>query len=73
MTFSGGNLEKATQAQIKAIPLIKALFSEVNPIPVKAGLNMIGYNCGVPRLPLVEMTQENQAILKCEIEQMKKA
>lgn len=71
--FLGGNLEKATQAQIKAIPLIKALFSEVNPSPVKAGLNMIGYNCGVPRLPLVEMTQENQAILKREIEQMKKA
>ncbi len=70
--FLGGNLEKATQAQIKAIPLIKALFSEVNPSPVKAGLNMIGYNCGVPRLPLVEMTQENQAILKREIEQMKK-
>jgi len=70
--FLGGNLEKATQAQIKAIPLIKALFSEVNPSPVKAVLNMIGYNCGVPRLPLVEMTQENQAILKREIEQMKK-
>lgn len=71
--FLAGNLQKAIQAQIKAIPLIKALFLEVNPIPVKAGLNLIGYDCGIPRLPLVEMTQEKQAFLKQEIEQFKKA
>lgn len=69
--FFEGNIEKAKNAQIKAIPLIKALFCEVNPIPVKAGLNMIGYNAGMPRLPLVEMTKANQEILKNEIEKIK--
>ena len=50
--------------QIDAIPLIKALFSEVNPIPVKAGLNMIGYDYGIPRLPLIEMSDEGKEILR---------
>lgn len=69
--FLEGNIEKAKNAQIKAIPLIKALFCEVNPIPVKAALNMVGYNAGIPRLPLVEMTKANQEILKNEIEKIK--
>lgn len=68
--FFNKNLDKAINAQIKAIPLIKALFCEVNPIPVKAGLNMIGYNVGIPRLPLVEMSNSNQEILKKEIQNL---
>jgi 4-hydroxy-tetrahydrodipicolinate synthase len=62
--FFDGNVEEAAKMQLDAIPLIKALFSEVNPIPVKAALNMIGYNYGIPRLPLVEMTKEGQDKLK---------
>ena len=69
--FWNQNIEKASKAQIKAIPLIKALFCEVNPIPVKAALNMIGYEAGVPRLPLVEMSKEAQEILKKEIQKIK--
>ena len=46
--------------QLDAIPLIKELFSEVNPIPLKAALNIIGYNYGVPRLPLIEMTEDGK-------------
>ena len=65
--FLNQNLEKATQAQIKAIPLIKALFSEVNPIPVKAAMNMMGYQVGIPRLPLVEMSEEGKKLLEAEI------
>ena len=65
------NIEVAQNAQLKAIPLIKALFCEVNPIPVKAALNMIGYNVGIPRLPLIEMSMENQKFLKQEIEKIK--
>ncbi len=42
--------------QLKALPLINALFSEVNPIPVKAALQEMGFNTGIPRLPLVELT-----------------
>ena len=62
--FFKGCIEEACKMQIDAIPLIKALFSEVNPIPVKAGLNMIGYDYGIPRLPLIEMSDEGKEILR---------
>lgn len=58
--YFSGNMKEAAKMQIDAIPLIKALFSEVNPIPVKAALNMIGYNFGIPRLPLIEMSEEGK-------------
>lgn len=62
--FFNGKIKEATKMQLDAIPLIKALFSEVNPIPVKAALNMMGYNYGKPRLPLIEMTEKGKEILK---------
>ena len=62
--FFEGEIEEACKMQIDAIPLIKALFSEVNPIPVKAALNMIGYDYGIPRLPLIEMSDEGKEILR---------
>lgn len=62
--FFEGNIEKATKMQLDSIPLTKALFSEVNPIPVKAALNMIGYDYGTPRLPLIEMSEGNKLKLK---------
>lgn len=65
--FEKGNLQNAINSQIKAIPLIKALFSEVNPIPVKAALNMIGFNVGIPRLPLLEMSESGKEKLKREL------
>lgn len=69
--FLEGNINKAIDGQIKAIPLIKALFSEVNPIPVKAGLNMVGYNIGIPRLPLIEMSEKGKEKLQKAIEEYK--
>ncbi len=42
--FQNGNISKSIEAQLKVLPLVKALFSEVNPIPIKAALNMVGYN-----------------------------
>lgn len=69
--FLEGNINKAIDGQIKAIPLIKALFSEVNPIPVKAGLNMVGYNVGIPRLPLIEMSEKGKEKLQKAIEEYK--
>lgn len=69
--FLEGNTSKALDGQIKAIPLIKALFCEVNPIPVKAGLNMIGYNVGIPRLPLIEMSEKGKERLKTAIDEYK--
>lgn len=66
--FLNGDLEKAISLQLESLPLINALFSEVNPIPVKAALNMIGYDFGIPRLPLVEMSEAGKKMLEKEIE-----
>lgn len=65
--FLDGKINTAKQMQLEAIPLIKALFSEVNPIPVKAALNLLGYHFGVPRLPLTKMSEEKEKILKSEL------
>lgn len=62
--YFNGNIELATKMQIECIELVEALFCEVNPIPVKAALNMLGYNYGTPRLPLVEMTEDGQKKLQ---------
>ena len=58
---------EAQDMQLDAIYLIKALFSEVNPIPVKAALNMLGYNAGIPRLPLIEMSEKGKEKLEKEL------
>ncbi|MBR3249885.1 MAG: 4-hydroxy-tetrahydrodipicolinate synthase [Clostridia bacterium] len=55
--FFDGNIKEATKMQLDAIPLINTLFAEVNPIPVKAALNIIGYDFGEPRLPLVSASK----------------
>lgn len=65
--FLDGNVEKARQLQLNSLPLIKLLFSEVNPIPVKAALNILGYNFGEPRLPLTPITDKNFELLKQEL------
>ena len=54
--FLNGNFDDAKNMQLDSISLINELFSEVNPIPVKATLNKMGFNFGIPRLPLVEST-----------------
>lgn len=68
MTFLIGNISNSISAQLDTLNLTKALFCEVNPIPVKAGLNIIGYNAGIPRLPLVEMSNNGKEILKAELQ-----
>ncbi len=65
--FEKGNIKESIKAQLKAIPLVKALFCEVNPIPVKAALNMLGYSVGTPRLPLIEMSDVGKEKLKAEL------
>ena len=62
--FFNGNLTEATKAQLDTLDLTSALFCEVNPIPVKAAMNMLGYNVGIPRLPLVEMSNTGKERLK---------
>ncbi len=62
--FLDGDVEKSYNLQFKLKPLIDALFLEVNPIPVKAALNLMGFDMGMPRLPLIEMSEDNLAILR---------
>ena len=54
-----GDFDTAAALQIEMLPLIEALFSEVNPIPVKAAMNLLGYDCGICRPPLTTLTKKN--------------
>ena len=65
--FLNGNVKEATRLQLDTLKLTSALFSEVNPIPVKAAYNMIGFNAGIPRMPLIEMTDAGKENLKNEM------
>lgn len=62
------NFAEATKLQIDYLDLINNLFIEVNPIPVKEAVNMMGVNAGPCRLPLVEMTDEHKAVLRASLE-----
>ena len=66
--FFAGNAMESARLQLAAIPLIEALFCEVNPIPVKAAMNMMGKGAGPLRLPLTEMEPQNQARLRAAME-----
>jgi len=61
------DFDNALKLQLKLLPLIKALFSETNPIPIKAALNMLGYDIGTPRLPLIEISSSSIENLKKEL------
>ena len=69
--YLSGNFTLAKDSQIKAIPLIDCLFSEVNPIPIKSALNFMGYEVGNPRLPLVPMSCAKEELLKQEMKKLK--
>ena len=58
------NFAEATKLQIEYLDLINSLFIEVNPIPVKEAINMMGWDTGNCRLPLCEMTDEHKAVLR---------
>ena len=67
-SFLDGDFETAKKIQINTLPLTNALFSEVNPIGIKSALNFMGYQVGIPRLPLVEMSAEGKKQLKSAME-----
>lgn len=67
MSFLDGNVKKATELQLKYFPLIKALFLEVNPIPVKEALNLLGFDVGGYRKPLTPMSSSHRELLKKEL------
>lgn len=56
-----GDFDTAADLQIRFEPIIRALFSQVNPIPVKAAMKLLGYDCGEPRLPL---TPPSEALVR---------
>ena len=63
-SYLAGDYETALKLQMKSLPLVDALFSEVNPIPVKRALNMMGMDVGSLRAPLCEMSDANATVLK---------
>ena len=62
------NLDEANEVQDFLLPLEDACFYEVNPIPVKAAYNMLGFAAGLPRPPLTELTEANKVKLQKEID-----
>lgn len=64
MNFLNGDVKAATKLQLDAIELISALFCEVNPIPVKAALNLMGYEVGACKAPLCDMEPKNLETLR---------
>lgn len=63
-SYLKGDTETAKNLQLKYFELISALFSDVNPIPVKAALNLMGFNVGKCRMPLVDLDSDNLDKLK---------
>lgn len=64
MKYLEGDMAGSLGLQLRMIPLIEALFCEVSPIPVKAGMNMMGKGCGPLRAPMTEMEPQNQERLR---------
>ncbi len=62
-----GDVKGSCELQLKALPLIEKLFCEVNPIPVKKAMNLLGFSAGSLRLPLTEMEEEHAALLREEM------
>lgn len=66
-SYLAGDREKAVALQMKSLALVDALFSEVNPIPVKKAMNLMGMNVGSLRAPLCEMGDKAAAVLEQEM------
>ncbi|OQB15556.1 MAG: 4-hydroxy-tetrahydrodipicolinate synthase [Firmicutes bacterium ADurb.Bin193] len=62
--YISGNVAESAKLQLKMLELINALFVEVNPIPVKTAMNLLGYNVGALRMPLCEMEGKNLETLR---------
>jgi len=65
--FFKGEVEASAKLQTEFIGLIDALFCDVNPIPVKEALNLMGWDVGQCRMPLVELSEANRAVLKAKL------
>ena len=70
-SYFDGNVEYSKKLQLKYIDLVKSLFIEVNPMPVKQALNDLGYNVGICRMPLTTMEDKNVEILRNSLKKLK--
>lgn len=66
--YLAGDVEGSRKLQLDMLPLIDSLFTEVNPIPAKAALTLLGYDMGIPRLPLTPLTAGNLERLRKDME-----
>ncbi len=64
MSFLEGNVQRSIELQLKYLELVRALFCDVNPIPVKTALNLMGFDAGTFRAPLIEMETQTYEYLK---------
>ena len=71
MSYLNGDVKLSRQLQLSVMNLNRALFCEVNPIPVKEALNMMGWNAGAVRSPLCEMEPQHKELLRKELAAMK--
>lgn len=65
--FEAGNIKKSREEFLKYLDLIHTLFIEVNPMPIKTAMNLLGYNTGILRAPLCDMEPENVEKLKVSL------
>ena len=65
--FLDKDTKKAAELQLKMYPLVKSLFADINPVPVKAAMNLMGFGVGPCREPLWEITDEADAAIKREL------
>ena len=70
MEFLNGNVEDAARLQLQYLELIQAIFCEVNPIPVKKALELLGFSTKTLRMPLTEMEDKNVIRLKLAMHQV---
>lgn len=69
--FFDGNIATATQMQLDTLEFTSAMFAEVNPIPVKEALNLVGFKAGKPRLPLVELSYSGKEKVRTALKNLK--
>ena len=69
-SFLNGDVKEAQRLQLKYNGLVKSLFVEVNPIPVKEAMNILGKNVGKCRLPLGDLDEKNKSIVKKELQEV---
>lgn len=68
-SFLAGNVEESRKIQLEVLALVKALFVEVSPIPIKAAMNLMGMKVGKCRLPLVDISEKNLNYLQDTLKQ----